>query len=417
MQAVILAAGKSSRFYPFNIAHKAFLPILGKPLIMHTVESIVRSHITDIIIVVSPDNPIQEALGDGSTFGAHISYITQEETHGQGHALLCARHLLHDDFFLMHGHRVDFHLYKQELELKRKNGNEVVFLGREEEDVSNFGVPKIEGDRVLDLVEKPVPGTEPSHIRIIGIYLLTQEFLRVLEKMPLEHYHLEKALAEFARMGNARIALTHKLLPTLKHSWDILTFKDYMLERIKPYIANTASVADGVKIIGNVHIEKGAKIMEGACIKGPAYIGKNVLIGNNSLVRDSSDIEEGARIGAYTEIRGSLILNNSSIHSGFIGDSVIGSGSKIGAFFCTANVRLDRANIKVEVNERKLDTGRRALGVLMGENARVGVHSAVMPGVIIGNNVNIGPATTVMKNVKDNCTVYIKAEVEVQENE
>lgn len=85
MQAVILAAGESSRFVPFRyFDHKSLVKILGKPIIAHTIESIKRSGITDVIIVVSQKTGIKDLLGDGKKFGVKITYVVQKKPTGGG---------------------------------------------------------------------------------------------------------------------------------------------------------------------------------------------------------------------------------------------------------------------------------------------------------------------------------------------
>ena len=116
------------------------------------------------------------------------------------------------------------------------------------------------------------------------------------------------------------------------------------------------------------------------------------------------------------EIRGSLILPYAKTHSGFIGDSVIGQNSRVGALFGSANVRLDRKNINIEVKGKRINSGLRSLGVVMGSNVIIGERVSTMPGVIIGNNVNIGPSTTVMKNIPENSIFYTKFKEIIQKN-
>jgi bifunctional UDP-N-acetylglucosamine pyrophosphorylase/glucosamine-1-phosphate N-acetyltransferase len=106
------------------------------------------------------------------------------------------------------------------------------------------------------------------------------------------------------------------------------------------------------------------------------------------------------------EVKNSLIGGSTKTHSGFIGDSIIGENARIGAIFGSANVRLDRTNVKSVVKGEKVDTGNRSLGVIIGENTVVGERATTMPGVIIGNNVRIGPSTTVMQNVDSDVTFY-----------
>lgn len=407
MQAVILAAGQSSRFYPFNqtLPHKSLLKCMGKPLIEHTLSSLKKSGIYDVIIVVGKSSLIESEIGDGKKNGIKITYCVQAKPMGQGDALFCAKDKIKSSFFLLHAHRVDFREFHHDLE-RKYDGKNIVLLARAEEDVGQYGVLKVQGDKVLDIVEKPKKGQEPSNLRLIGIYLLNKDFVAVLEKTPSEHYSLEVALATFAKMGRVTYVETKKESYSLKYPWDALLIKNYLFTHVERYISSESEIARSAEIQGNVHIEKGARILERACIKGPVFIGKNVTVGNHTLIRDNTDIESGSKIGAYTEVKNSLIGEHSSIHSGFIGDSIVGKGCRIGGFFSTANRRLDRKNITLEINGKKVDSRLGFLGAIVGDNVRVGVRVSTMPGVIIGNNAIIGASTTVMKNVGENTRYY-----------
>lgn len=406
MQAVILAAGQSSRFYPFNksLPHKSFFTLLGRPIIEHTLLSLKQSGITDVILVTSSDPSIKNYLGSGEKLGVNITYCIQKEPNGQGDALLSVADKLESHFFLLHSHRADVSEFKADME-RTYDGKNVVLLAKEETDMSRYGALKVSKDRVLDIVEKPKKGEEPSHLRIIGIYLLNKDFVSVLSGTLAGHYSLETALSSFAKQGRVRFIATKKDSYSLKYPWDVLNIKNYLLASLPSYISKKATVAKSAQIEGNVFIDDGAVIMERSSIKGPCYIGKNVVIGTHTLIRGGSSIEKGAKIGAYTEVKNSLIGSNSSFHSGFVGDCVIGEDCKVGGLFCAANRRIDRKEIMVEINGKDVETHVRFLGVIMGDGVKVGIRVSTMPGVVIGNRSIIGPSTTVVRNV-DQDTVY-----------
>jgi UDP-N-acetylglucosamine diphosphorylase / glucose-1-phosphate thymidylyltransferase / UDP-N-acetylgalactosamine diphosphorylase / glucosamine-1-phosphate N-acetyltransferase / galactosamine-1-phosphate N-acetyltransferase len=406
MQAVILAAGISSRFYPYNLEHKSLLKIAGEPIIVHTLRSIKTAGINEVIIVVGKDNLFEPVLGDGTKYGVKIRYVILEEPLGMGAALLKATPFLDSEFFLLHGHHFDFFELKKELDSKINNGENVVLLAKESDSVSAFGVLKLENDNVLEVKEKPSKGEESSRYRIVGIYYLNSDFITSLKSVKSEHYSFESALNEYAKRGKVKAVITKKDLITLKYPWDLLNLKTLLIKNLKPNISNFAKISKSAKITGNVVIEDGSEISENAIIKGPAYIGKNVYIGTNVLIRNESDIEEGVKIGANMEIKNSLIMDKTTTHSGFIGDSVVGLNCKIGSSFDTANVRLDRSTVKTVIKEEKIDTGIKSLGTMIGSHVIVGGRVSIMPGVIVGNNVNIGPSSSVMKNIPSDTVFY-----------
>lgn len=184
--------------------------------------------------------------------------------------------------------------------------------------------------------------------------------------------------------------------------------KELSSENIKKSIDKKAVIAKSAEIIGDVIISKGANIMEGVRIKGPCFIGKNVMVGNNTLLRDSVCIEENCSVGAFMEMKNTLLMSSSKTHSGFIGDSVIGKNVRVGAQISTGNVRLDRKTVSAVVKGEKIDTGIKSLGVMIGDNVHVGTKASSMPGVIVGNDCVIGPSTVVLNNVPDKTKYYTK---------
>ena len=421
MQAVILAAGESSRFYPFNDLHKSMVKIMGKTILEHTLMSVKNSGIKNVIIIVTSDRKIKDLFGNGKKLGLDIQYVVQAKATGMGDALLLAQKYIKSDFFLLHSYHADFHKFKDLLLGRKINNTDIVLLAKKITDpllLQKMGVLKIEGEKVVEIVEKPLKGTEPSDLGVIGIYLLNKAFLENLKKTPKEHYSFEKSMSSYAKIADIRFAVTDTDNVSLKYPWDILSFKDHLLSGIKKYFAGSASIAASAQISGEVYVDEGVKVMENAIVKGPCYLGKNTYVGNNSILRQGVDLEENSVVGANMEFKNTLMMENSKVHSGFIGDSVIGKNCRIGAGFNTANVRLDRATVKAIVKNKKIDTGLKSLGVMIGERTRIGIKSSTMPGIIIGRRVTIGSNTSVIKNVQDDARYYTKfQEVVVEKNE
>jgi len=107
MKAVILAAGESSRFWPLNQEHKSLIKIMGKPLIWHTLDSLKKTGMKDLIIVQGPKKDIAKELGNYSFPNLKIKYILQKEAKGMGNALYQARNLLKEPFFVLNAERID----------------------------------------------------------------------------------------------------------------------------------------------------------------------------------------------------------------------------------------------------------------------------------------------------------------------
>lgn len=408
MKALVLAGGYSSRFYPYNQTHKSMVYVMGKPILQRTLEGIKNAGIKDIVIRVSEDGLIKNYFGDGSKFNLNISYIEQKESLGMGDVLIKAENLLDDDFIFIAGNHVNSESLVNEL-ISKKQENDGVVLVKKRENTWDYGIVEIANDKLVRVIEKPEKGSEPSDLGLVSAFLLPISIIDFVKKVDLSEFNFEeKVLSEFAKDHSIKVIETQNEILTLKYPWDLFGLKDFLLSSIKGNISQNAEISANAQIDENVVIEDGAKIMDGAKIKGPAYIGKNVVVGTNALIRNESCLEEGVSVGAFTEIKNSILMNGTSIHSGFIGDSLIGSNCKIGSGFTTANRKIDRSVVDVVVKGNKVPTGFTSFGVIMGNDTKIGIKVSTMPGVIIGNNVTVGPSTSVFKNVEDNVTYYAK---------
>ncbi len=410
MQAVILAAGESSRFWPFNDSHKSLFKIMGKPIISYTVQGLINAGIKDIIIIQGPKKDIETELKNYPQYSQNIKYICQNEPKGMGDGLNLAKELLTEQFLLILAERIDSE------EIVKKLGPQIIaskpkaiLVGAKTDKPYLFGILKIENNKVVDIIEKPKKGEEPSNIKALGIYVLTPDFFDTYKETDRHQYDFEEALSMYMKKSNVGLMLWNKESVVLKYPWNLLEIRKYLFKKyLKKSIGKNVKISESAEIIGDVSIGDNVSIMEKAVIKGPAFIGNNVFIGNNAILRGGVNIEDNCAIGANMEIKNSLILQNSTTHSGFIGDSIIGNDCRIAAQFCTGNVRLDREIVATEVKGLKTETGYKYLGTFVGNRADIGIKVSTMPGAIIGKNVTVGPSTVVMKNISDNTKYYTK---------
>ncbi len=409
MQAVILAAGQSSRMYPFeNDIHKSMIRIMEKPILYYTIEALKRSKIFDLIVVTNGRSKTEEYFGDGKKFGVSIRYVLQKNPEGAGDALLLADKYITDDFFLLNASHVEVDTFIKDLLKAKDKYTQAVLLAKKKTTGVMQGVLKFEGRKVEEIVEKPKIGEEPSSMCVVGIYLFEKDFLKTLRNTPKEHYQLEMAISSYTKNNSVIFFETSKETVTLKYPWDLLEIKKYLFKSLKRSISGKSKIAKTAEIIGEVAIEDNVKIMEGVRIKGPCFIGKDTVIGNNALLRNGVNVGRNCLVGSFMEVKNAIIMDGSTTHSGFIGDSIIGENCKIAAQFCTGNVRLDRGIIKSVVKGENLETGAKFLGVFIGEGSNIGIKVSTMPGIIIGRNVTIGPSTAVMKNIPSDTKYYTK---------
>ena len=183
------------------------------------------------------------------------------------------------------------------------------------------------------------------------------------------------------------------------YPWDLLEANKEILEKIDGKIEG--DIEKNVTIKGKVIVGEGSIIMSGSYIEGPVIIGKNCKIGPNCYIRPYTSIGNNCHIGNACEVKNSIIMDGSNVpHQNYVGDSVIGSNCNLGAGTKVANLRLDKKNISVYLNGKKIDTGRRKLGVIMGDNVQTGINSMLNVGTIVGNNVFIGPGAIAKGEIK-----------------
>jgi len=407
MQAIILAAGESSRFWPLNKRHKSLIKIMGKPLIWYTINGLKKSGIREIIIVQGPKKEVEKELKNHS-FKANIKYVIQPKPIGMADALSRATDYLKDQFFVLDVGRFDGGDYIRPLLKKQKStGDQLILLGAKTDNPQLYGILSLERDRVKEIIEKPKKGTEPSNIKVVGVYLLPKEFIDYYQRIPERQYAFENALSLYMKEKNVRIVMAREKTPSLKYPWHLFEVEKYLINRfLKAKTEKSAKIAKNATIQNKVYIGKNAKVFEGAIIKGPCYIGDNCVIGNNSLIREYTDLEKDVLIGANAEVVRSIFQEDVHIHSGFFGDSILGEGCRIGAGTVTANVRIDRGKINSIVKGEKINTGLNSFGAVIGENTKVGINCSLMPGKLIGSNCLIGPKTVVSENIKDNTSFY-----------
>jgi len=410
MQAVILAAGESSRFWPLNSRHKSLIKIMGKPIIWWTIKGLKQAGIKEIIIVQGRERDIEKNLGKSPFPGVKIKYAIQRQAKGMGNALFMAKNYLSDNFFVLNAERIDAGEIIKGFRPKITNKSyKAIIAGKITKNPELYGIIKQKGERVLGIVEKPKKGKESSKIRVVGMYYLNKDFFETYKKIKENMYSFEKALSLYAQKNKIGLVILKKEALPLKYSWHLFNIEKYLFDKfLEKRIDKSFKRKKNVVIEGKVFIAKNVKVFENAVIKGPCYIGPNSIIGNNALIRNYSNIEDNCVIGANAEITRCIFQNNIHIHSGFFGDSIFDTGCRVGAGTVTANVRFDRGKIKSDVKGKRINTGKKFFGVVVGKDAKVGVRASLMPGIFIGLESTIGPSSLVAKNVPDKTVFYTK---------
>jgi NDP-sugar pyrophosphorylase family protein len=198
-----------------------------------------------------------------------------------------------------------------------------------------------------------------------------------------------------------------------EHAWDALKrIKDYLEANLQPALHNTC---EGEAFISErVFIGKGTVVEDGAMIKGPAIIGRNCIIRHNAYIREHVIVGNDCVVGNSTELKHSLLFNGAQApHFNYIGDSILGYKAHIGAGVILSNLKSLEGDVTVSYEGRKLDTGLRKFGALVGDKAEVGCNSVLNPGSIIGRDAVVYPLTNWRGVLPANSIAKNKAPIEV----
>ena len=183
-----------------------------------------------------------------------------------------------------------------------------------------------------------------------------------------------------------------ELFEGCEYPWEVLPkINSFIIE-----FGKTLSENDYYSPSENVYIAKTAKIAPTASITGPCIIGPDSEVRHCAFIRGNALVGRGAVIGNSTELKNCIIFDGAQVpHYNYVGDSVLGYRSHMGAGAITSNVKADHGNVSVNINGEKLATGLRKFGAILGDFAEIGCGTVLNPGSIIGKNSNVYPLCSV----------------------
>ncbi|MDA4125387.1 MAG: nucleotidyltransferase family protein [Thaumarchaeota archaeon] len=193
LKAVILAAGEGKRMKPVSeVVAKEMVPILGRPFLYFVIARLVEAGIKDIVIVATTKKiQLIHKLEQYGDLGVRLTYATQREPLGPAHALLQARPFLDTDYFLVqYGDNIAEGNVPRKLmgELSKNSNADSIVALREVDDTSRYGIVRFSGKRIVEIVEKPKIGSEPSRLAAMGMYILkTKKFFESVEGVVFEY--------------------------------------------------------------------------------------------------------------------------------------------------------------------------------------------------------------------------------------
>jgi len=364
MKCVILAAGEGKRMHPLTYTRpKVMLPVANKPILEWNLLNAKDANLKDFIFIVGyKSDMVRNYFGNGKKWNVNIEYINQGKPLGTAHAIGIVEKFV-DSFLVLSGDTI---FGKQDIKNVAKKEMSIGLI--EADNTEEYGIVETKDKKVIKIYEKI---EEPfTNIINAGIYNFNKnffDFISKTKKSPRGEYEITDSINMHLKEGKME-GIFLKEWKDIVYPWHLLDANEDMLEKINKKINGT--------------IEK------------------------NTTIRPYTAIGNNCHVGNACEVKNSIVMDHSSIpHQNYVGDTVVGQNCNLGAGTKIANLRLDKKNIEVVLNGKKIDTNRRKLGTIVGDNVQTGINSMINVGSLVGNNVFIGPGTLASGEIKSNARI------------
>ena len=353
LKGLILSGGAGTRLRPItHTSAKQLVPVANKPVLFYGIEALVDAGVEEIGIIIAPEtgDEIREAAGDGSQFGAKITYIVQDKPAGLAHAVLTAEEFLGGSPFVMYlGDNLLRDGLRSLVATFRADEPHALILLTPVDEPEHYGVAELDGDEhIVRLIEKPKD--PPSNLALVGVYLFTPaifEAARALEPSWRGELEITEAIQGLIDDG-------HKVQSEVVRGWwkdtgqlaDMLEANRLVLEELVTRI--DGEVDERSKVEGRVVIEPGATLID-SVVRGPAVIGAGARV-------------EGAYVGPYTSIGENVRVCRSEVEN-----SIVLSGSVVEDL----NTRLEASLLGKDVKLTRSDGMPKTLRLLVGDKSEI----------------------------------------------
>lgn len=213
---------------------------------------------------------------------------------------------------------------------------------------------------------------------------------------------------KISNLFNLDETIAKNLLEKYEYPWEVLPhIEEFILELGKSLDkdeyeqkGDNVWIHKTAKVYKSAYIGENCIICEGAEVRHCAFIRKNAIIGKNTVVGNS------------TELKNVILFNNVQVpHYNYVGDSILGYKSHMGAGSITSNVKSDKKLVVIKNENQKIETGMKKVGAMLGDNVEIGCGSVLNPGTVIGRNTNVYPLSSVRGVVSKNSIYKNKNEI------
>jgi glucose-1-phosphate thymidylyltransferase len=328
LKGLILSGGAGTRLRPItHTSAKQLVPVANKPVLFYGIEALVAAGVTEIVIVIAPETggEIREAVGDGSAFGAQVTYVEQDAPRGLAHAVLTAEEALGSSPFVMYlGDNLLRDGISDLVDAFRSGEHDALLLLTEVDDPWHYGVAELDGERIVRLVEKPKD--PPSNMALVGVYLFGP--------------HIFDAARAIEPSGRGELEITDAIQHLIDDGSHVES------RTVQGWWKDTGQLADMVE--GRVQMAPGA-VIERSIVRGPA------IIGAGTRIIDSY-------VGPYTAIDEDVTIERSEIEH-----SIILSGCTV----CDLESRMEASLLGKNVKLTRGESIPRTLSMIVGDRSEI----------------------------------------------
>lgn len=409
MQCLVLAAGDGTRMLPLTArTAKPLLKVAGKPFIDHTIEVLNSAGIEDIALLIGWHK--EEVMFYYAQMD-HIEtphFVEQHERLGTAHAIAQAEDWVKEPFLCINGDVLpDERTLRALMEASSKDSSAVAMACTHVDDPTGYGI--VETDErgcVTGLVEKP--DRPAGNLINAGMYAFPVDIFDAIRETPMSprgEYEITTTFEDLMADGRLRALEMTEPWIEVTYPWDVLRANVHLMQDLETSVEG--QVDQGVHMEGAVVVRKEARVRSGAYIQGPVIIDKGADVGPNCYLRGSTYIGRNCRVGAAVEVKNTILMDKSNIpHHNYVGDSVIMEDVNLGAGTKVANLRLDGGNVISANKGRRVNTGLRKLGAIIGPGVKTGVNAVIDVGTVISEDAFIGPGARVKGFIAPGAKVY-----------
>ena len=204
---------------------------------------------------------------------------------------------------------------------------------------------------------------------------------------------------ETRNLLNLDETISKNIFDDATYPWEVLTkIDDFIIK-----LGNELDLNKFEKKSENIWIAKSAKIAPTSCIIGPCIIDENAEIRHSAFIRGNAIVGKNVVVGNSTELKNVIIFNDAQVpHYNYVGDSILGYKSHMGAGSIISNLKADKSLVTVKCNNEKIETNLKKFGAILGDNVEVGCGSVLNTGTVIGRKTNIYPLSSVRGYINPN---------------